>query len=142
MSDKTIRIFDHEITRRDAIKAGGVAGLGLAFSKPLIDTLRPRAAFGQASYNPCADVDPPEFTETSNAQQFTCTVVDSESGLASIDVASVDNATITIPAFTPCTNDPVDVMVQVINIFVDASWELVATDCCGNQATKFGAYRE
>lgn len=34
-----------QITRRDAIKAGGIAAVGLAFSKPLIETIYPKPAF-------------------------------------------------------------------------------------------------
>ncbi len=33
------------ITRRQAIKAGGIAVVGLVFAEPLIQTLRPRSAF-------------------------------------------------------------------------------------------------
>ncbi len=35
------------ITRRQAIKAGGIAAVGFAFSKPAIDTLFPKPAFAQ-----------------------------------------------------------------------------------------------
>jgi hypothetical protein len=35
------------ITRRQAIKAGGIAVVGLAFSKPLIETVWPKPAFAQ-----------------------------------------------------------------------------------------------
>lgn len=38
------------ITRRQALKAGGIAALGLAFSKPIIDTIRPTPIF--ANYEP------------------------------------------------------------------------------------------
>lgn len=34
-----------QITRRDAIKAGGIAAVGLAFSKPLIESIYPKSAF-------------------------------------------------------------------------------------------------
>ena len=48
MSDKTIRILDHEITRRDALKAGGIAGLGLAFAAPVVRSVKPQRAFAQS----------------------------------------------------------------------------------------------
>ncbi|MFQ6029572.1 MAG: hypothetical protein ACE5Q6_19015, partial [Dehalococcoidia bacterium] len=37
------------VTRRTALKAGGVAAVGLAFSKPLIETVYPQPAFAQLS---------------------------------------------------------------------------------------------
>ena len=37
------------LTRRQAIKAGGIAAIGLAFSKPVIETLRPPPAWAQVS---------------------------------------------------------------------------------------------
>ena len=40
-----------KITRRQAIKAGGLAALGLAFSKPIIDTIRPTPLFAQYGGN-------------------------------------------------------------------------------------------
>ena len=46
------------ITRRQAIKAGGIAAIGLVFAEPLIQTLRPRSAFAAGtaagSYRPAA----------------------------------------------------------------------------------------
>lgn len=46
-----------KITRRQAIKVGGLAALGLAFSKPIIDTIRPTPLF--ATYGqPSIDWDP------------------------------------------------------------------------------------
>ena len=38
------------ISRRQAIKVGGLAALGMAFSKPLLQTIRPKPAF--ANYVP------------------------------------------------------------------------------------------
>jgi len=34
-----------EITRREALKIGGLGAVGLAFTKPLIDTIYPKPAF-------------------------------------------------------------------------------------------------
>ena len=42
-------ILRRRISRRTAIKAGGVAAVGLAFSKPVIETIYPRPAFAQMS---------------------------------------------------------------------------------------------
>ena len=54
------------VTRRDALKMGGAAALGIAFSKPIIRSVTPRPAF--ASYDPTATgsggplLPPPELT--------------------------------------------------------------------------------
>ena len=42
-----VRILTRRITRRQAVKAGGIAALGLAFSKPIISSLQPPPAFAQ-----------------------------------------------------------------------------------------------
>ena len=46
------KITQRRISRRAAIKAGGIAAVGLAFSKPLIETIYPKSAFAQASPKP------------------------------------------------------------------------------------------
>jgi len=40
------------ITRRQALKAGGIAALGLTFSKPFVDTIRPRPVFAEYGGTP------------------------------------------------------------------------------------------
>ena len=42
MEDQSKKLLDRRINRRDAIKAGGVAALGLAFAKPVIETIYPK----------------------------------------------------------------------------------------------------
>lgn len=44
-------IAERHITRRQVIKAGGIAALGLAFSQPVISTIRPDTVFA-AGYQP------------------------------------------------------------------------------------------
>ena len=44
-NDTIKRYLNRPITRRQAIKVGGLAALGLAFSKPIIDTIRPTPIF-------------------------------------------------------------------------------------------------
>ena len=39
------RLLGQRVTRREAIKAGGIAALGLAFSKPIIETIYPKPIF-------------------------------------------------------------------------------------------------
>ncbi|MCH8282461.1 MAG: hypothetical protein IIC96_17500 [Chloroflexi bacterium] len=41
------QILKRRITRRQAVKAGGIAALGLAFSKPIISSLLPPSALAQ-----------------------------------------------------------------------------------------------
>lgn len=43
-------ILSRHVTRRQALKAGGLTAVGLVFSKPIIDTIKPVSAF--ASYGP------------------------------------------------------------------------------------------
>ena len=47
-----VRILTRRITRRQAVKAGGIAAVGLAFSKPIISSLHPPPAFAQVSPGP------------------------------------------------------------------------------------------
>ena len=42
---QTIQVLGRAITRRQAIKLGGIAVVGLAFSKPIIETIVPKPAF-------------------------------------------------------------------------------------------------
>lgn len=42
-----VRWTGRQVTRRQVIKAGGLAALGLVFSKPIIDTIRPTPIFAQ-----------------------------------------------------------------------------------------------
>lgn len=46
---KNHRNYDkkRKVTRRQVLKAGGIAALGLTFSKPIIDTIRPTPVFAQ-----------------------------------------------------------------------------------------------
>ena len=45
LQDGAEAVVKRNITRRTALKAGGVAAVGLAFSSPLIRTIRPKPAF-------------------------------------------------------------------------------------------------
>ena len=54
-------VLTRRISRRNAIKAGGIAALGLAFSKPLINTIRPPPAFAQVT-GPPGETPPPATT--------------------------------------------------------------------------------
>ncbi|MFQ6029004.1 MAG: 6-bladed beta-propeller [Dehalococcoidia bacterium] len=52
-------ILGRRITRRSAIKAGGIAAVGLAFSRPIIETITPHPAFAQMSPAPTLTPIPP-----------------------------------------------------------------------------------
>ena len=43
--EQRINYLGRTVSRRKAIKVGGIAVAGLAFSKPLVDTVRPKPAF-------------------------------------------------------------------------------------------------
>ena len=53
-----LNILKRDITRRRALQAGGVAGLGLAFGAPLVRNIRPAPAFAQQYGG--QDPDPPQ----------------------------------------------------------------------------------
>ena len=53
-----VDILGQRITRRSAIKSGGIAAMGLAFSKPVIETINPRPAFAQLSPPPTEPAPP------------------------------------------------------------------------------------
>jgi hypothetical protein len=43
--EPVVKFLKQRINRRQAIKVGGLATLGLVFSKPLIEAIRPMPAF-------------------------------------------------------------------------------------------------
>ena len=45
LGGKAEEFLKRRISRRQAIKVGGLAALGMAFSKPLLQTIRPKPAF-------------------------------------------------------------------------------------------------
>ena len=51
LDGKAEAILKRRITRRQAIKAGGIAAVGLVFSKPLIETIRPKPAFANYHFD-------------------------------------------------------------------------------------------
>ncbi|MCI0787438.1 MAG: hypothetical protein J4O09_14115 [Chloroflexi bacterium] len=54
------QILKRRITRRQAVKAGGIAALGLAFSKPIISSLHPPSALAQVLTPGPTPPQPPE----------------------------------------------------------------------------------
>ena len=66
------------------------------------------------------------------AGRTTLEMQDTESGLASINVLSSQNATVTVPPFAIGTTDPVQVTIQRINRRPRASAVLEVTDVAGN----------
>ena len=57
------QVLLREISRRQALKVGGLAAMGVAFSKPLIETIKPKPAFGQG-YGGEPTPEPPMCLET------------------------------------------------------------------------------
>ena len=54
-------LLEKRISRRDALKAGGITALGLAFSRPVIQTIHPRPA--SANLSPVGRCSVIEFTQ-------------------------------------------------------------------------------
>lgn len=52
-SQTATRYLSSKISRRQAIKAGGLAALGLAFSKPIVSTIMPTPAFANYATSGC-----------------------------------------------------------------------------------------
>ena len=50
--------MNSKLTRRQVIKAGGVAALGLVFSKPIVQTLRPKPVSANVSFNAGGGINP------------------------------------------------------------------------------------
>ena len=50
--------MNSRLTRRQVIKAGGVAALGLAFSRPIVDTLRPKPVSANVSFDAGGGINP------------------------------------------------------------------------------------
>ena len=136
-SDK-LRILDREVSRRDIVKIGGIAGLGLAFSKPLMSSVRPKLAFGGDGYGTNNICDPPEFDvptiglDSFASPNFTVKVQDMGSGLASITFANVVDVNTPVVSFPMCTTDPVLLTFEITGSAPNV--QVNATDCCGNAA--------
>ena len=156
--DKTIRILDHEITRRDAIKAGGLAGVGLAYAAPIVRSVKPLRAFAQGYAPSCAtttDFDD-EFHDAGSGNVEIC--VTDPSRIASIVVTAaggnrpdpqpsigIQNCLGSSPSFTlssgssdvPFTFEPEDCPPSIgieVGVFdgVSSIYEIEVTNCCGN----------
>lgn len=65
--DAVAKVLNRPITRRRAIKSGGIAIVGLAFVKPAIDTIFPKPAFAQyvtAQGHPSIEWQPPGLQDS------------------------------------------------------------------------------
>ena len=58
---------------------------------------------------------------------------DSSSGIDTIEIVSMTNATLSIPPFDPCTTDPVIVTATKTNQAFPSQIVLNVTDCAGNR---------
>ena len=69
--DAVAKVLNRPITRRRAIKSGGIAIVGLAFVKPAIDTIFPKPAFAQyvtAQGHPSIEWQPPGLQTDPNLE--------------------------------------------------------------------------
>ena len=115
MPERTIRIFDHEITRRDALKAGGIAGLGLAFSSPVISRFRPKAAFAQVGDGCTPALEIGEIAVSGDGQVINDTLHVVFDGTNNLSISSVD-ARCASCGYEPC-EDSVAYLWEVTGLF-------------------------
>ena len=106
MSENTIRVLGKDISRRDALKVGGLAGLGLAFSKPLIEAVRPHVTWAstnkaQANTGVC------EESSRVEGSSITILIMDGTYGIANIEVLEKSGVWYSAPSYTPGTTDPI-----------------------------------
>ena len=147
--DKTIRILDREFTRRDAVKAGGLAGLGLAFAAPLIRSVTPLPAF--ADYAQACAAPDISFNSTEGSHAIAYDVSD-PLGIASITVTRLSgtenpdlhfgaldapNQSLALPFTHAIANcpDTTSILVAVdVDDAASSSYKFTVTNCCGNTA--------
>ena len=107
MVEETPKPPPRKVSRRDVLKAGTLGTLGLAFSRPTLDTIKPKDAF--AIYAPqidcCADVTaPPPGSAGPIIKVCDYTVGDPTGGI--FDTSADVVATLTVPETGPCCSDP------------------------------------
>ena len=153
MPEKTIRVLNHEITRRDAIKAGGIAGLGLAFAAPVVRSIKPQRAFAQG-YGPACEA--PSIVKLTSFSEVATYEVTDASGIAFFTVtgssAGAENPDIVVmedgvqldfdDQGLPFTHDFINcprTVSATISIAADenkdSEYTLTVTNCCGNTAS-------
>ena len=135
------RYVKQRITRRQAIKAGGIAAIGLVFSKPVIETIRPKSAF--ANYV-VRDIDntPPTHNLLGSyvgggVAEVEIEVLDTQSGVCEIIVGEPTSpgVQVSIDPFTPGTTVPV--RVEIYETFPGTvptgQATIICIDCAGNE---------
>jgi hypothetical protein len=85
-----------------------------------------------AQPNPTTDFVNPTCQVVRDGGTLTATLQDGQSGLAEIEVLLARNAEVTVPAFTPGTTDPVEVLAQTLDPLRTLTLVLRATDQEGN----------
>ena len=138
-------VLTRSISRRNAIKAGGIVALGLAFSKPIISSLHPPPAYAQAlSAGPGPG--PPYWSLALEAEDGTIAspmIVGTDSNASGgryISVTSGDNSTTPAPEATYNFSVPEigtyylwallygpDFQSDALYVGIDGSWDRVFT---------------
>ena len=72
--DISSAVIQRGLTRRDAVRLGGIAALGLTFSKPLIQTIIPKPAF--AAYHEAHQQPPTQVIIEAEDMDLTVYVID------------------------------------------------------------------
>ena len=87
-------VLSREVSRRKALQVGGVAALGLAFSKPLVTSILPRPAFAGAGYGPPTFPCPEDIDFNNPIYGFTkgCVVADLDQPGFAILVSTIPNS--------------------------------------------------
>ena len=126
------------ITRRQAIKVGGIAAIGLVFSKPVIETIRPKPAFAQYKVpDPPGGPAPPTVTHINLNDFFADPTV----------TVAVEPSTATLledPFFSPVllANDPFlgDPNVIIPSAGASLVFEFDFVEGAGSEDDEFGAF--
>ena len=107
------KVFNRPATRRQVIKAGGIAALGIAFSKPIIETLRPSVAFASSGQTFEPALSDPIYMEAEEMDLFQYQVEPKRPHLIKKIMGAPGTATAPFPG--PDGNYRVDVDVAIEN---------------------------
>ena len=103
------RFLTREVTRRQALRAGGIAALGLVFSKPLIETIRPKPAF--AMY--LGEEEEVEYEETPTPDQ---PAIKPSADLTDLEITDANTSSVVCTFKIINTSDDPPGLITIVNI--------------------------